>query len=159
MTDKLEDTVRQTADRMAITELIYRYAHGHNHNDAEAMNSCFTEDAVFVMDGGEPRRVSELGLGTPQAPATLRKATGLDHIDTATTSMTNVSVDLQDDTATVESMALTTLAGQRDGMPAIRCRGIRLHDDVVRRDGEWKLARRSHDLLWAFEPTPAAAGE
>lgn len=151
MNEKLDEGVREATDRAAITELVYRYAYGHNEDDAAVMNSCFTDDAVFVVEGHE-RKVSEVGLGTPQPPAVLRKATGLDQVDVATTSMTNVSIKLDGDTATVDCVALTNLVGRRDDAPAMRMRAIRLHDDAVRRDGEWKFARRSHDLLWAFEP-------
>ncbi|MEV6324002.1 nuclear transport factor 2 family protein [Nocardia sp. NPDC051787] len=158
MTDTLEDV----ADRMAITELVHRYArhvHQHDRRDTEMMASCFTKDAVMEFDGGVSRRVSELGLTGPNDPVILRKVDGLDRVDLSTTAATNVSVELHGDTATVENMAVTTLVGERDGVPAMRVRGLRFYDEVVRRNGEWKFARRRHSLLWAFAPTPTGAGE
>ncbi|MFK0288613.1 nuclear transport factor 2 family protein [Streptomyces sp. NPDC090499] len=160
MTEKLEDA----ADHVALTELVHRYAHhvhGHSDRDAELTASCFTEDAVFVFDGGEPLRVSDLGLGAMSSvdPAVMRRTNGLDRIDASSSATTNVSVELHGDTATVESLAITTLVGQRDGAPAMRVRGIGLRDEAVRVDGEWKIARRGHDLLWAFAPTPVGPGE
>jgi hypothetical protein len=150
------------ADKIAITELAYRYArcvHQHGPNDAETMASCFTEDAVMEFEGGVTRQVSELGLTGFNDSALLRKVDGLDRVDLSTTAVTNISVDLHGDTASVDSMVVTTLVGERDGAPAMRVRGLRFADDVVRRDGEWKFARRRHSLLWAFAPAPTGAGE
>jgi ketosteroid isomerase-like protein len=144
-------------DRAAITDLIYRFAHGLDHHDTAAVASCFTDAAVFVR-AGEPRLVSELHLGARQDPTTVRRATGLDRIDVSTHSMTDVTIDLRGDTATAQTVVLTTIVGHRDGVPAMRFRGIRFYDDLVRHRGEWKFSRRRHDVMWMFEPVPSEIG-
>jgi hypothetical protein len=145
------------ADRAAITELMYRFAHGLDRHDPAMVASCFTDDAVFVLEG-KPRLVRELQPGSHQDPAVVRESTGLDRIDSSIHAMADVMIDLNGDAAHVETVVLTSLVGPRDGEQTFLFRGIRLHDDVVRVGDEWKIARREHTFVWMFEGTPTRVG-
>src|SRR6201994_1376243 len=56
-----EITPRETADRLAIRELVDAYAHCADRRDAEGQKSLFTEDTHFVVhmdgQGSEPTQV------------------------------------------------------------------------------------------------------
>jgi len=58
MATHVEITRAEAADRLAIRELIDRYAHCADRRDAQGQAALFTEDTRFVvqMDGPDSRR-------------------------------------------------------------------------------------------------------
>jgi hypothetical protein len=135
----LEARIQAIEDRLAIQDVIIRYAMGVDDQDDDVVASCFTDDAEASFAGlpagpGGPAIAAFLAsaMGTPRAASTHR--------------FTNVAVTLDGDEADVRSSAV--VYGVRGEPAQLRLRGIRYRDRFVRTAAGWRIARRVHSVSW-----------
>jgi ketosteroid isomerase-like protein len=151
-------TLSYLAKRMAIHDLLTRYFFAIDHGDRALVESCFTEDvdlsindkklppgrdaaiAYMFRDGARPS-------GTVVAPMHIMHVIG------------NVTVWLEGERAKSETYAYAHVTRTRDGVSSMRTRGLRYLDDLVCREGEWRIARRRHTVEWERHDTPDAVAE
>ena len=152
MTDQsnLESRVQAIEDRLAIQDVIIRYAHGVDRHDDDVIASCFTNDAQASFAGipvgpGGQAIVSFLASTTdgPKPPSTHRFA--------------NVLVVLDGDEADVQSSAV--VYGVRGEPEQLRLRGVNYQDRFRRGPDGWRISRRIHSVAWEggaenVTPTP-----
>ena len=135
----LELRVRAIEDRLAIEDVIVRYAHGVDGQDDELLASCFSDDATASFAGvpagpGGTAIAAFLAsaMGTPRAASTHR--------------VTNVAVTLDGDEADVHSSAV--VYALRGEPRQLRLRGITYRDRFVRIPAGWRIHRRVHSVAW-----------
>jgi ketosteroid isomerase-like protein len=127
-------SVQETADRLAIGELIDAYAHCADRRDAKGQMDLFTDDTRFVvyMDATSDQPTQELRGREALAPV-------FDDLNTyAATFHFNGqrSVSLDGDRATGESYCLAHhLSVSQDGQRTMMIAAIRYLDAFVKQDG------------------------
>jgi ketosteroid isomerase-like protein len=154
-------TSEELSDRAEITEVINRYGRCVTERDLETMVGLFTDDAVMDSYGSEPtegieaiRRMFAASMRpSPSSPPPLP----MDEHIVSTPLMTNVIIDLEGDTAKVESLCLAAHAGRRGVSGTILLRGMRNRDQFRRTPQGWKIAHRVHEKLWSAE-VPGESG-
>ena len=145
----------EAADRLAIAEVLHRYARGLDAGDADLTLSCFSDDCVYHIAGETLRGREELRplFGDPRSHAA---RTGLDSVDGFTHTMSNIEVCIDGERASALSIVGAHVLGARDGCRLIVVRCVRYRDALVRRGVDWLIAERRHSLQWAYEVTPTA---
>jgi hypothetical protein len=138
MTDEqLAAKVRELADRQEILDLLSRYARGMDRHDRELARSVYHDDAIDVHGS------QAFGVEDFLDWAFAYHADQLHHQH----YITNASVELDGDTAHVESYyVFVGRYPDRDTPLAIA--GGRYVDRVERRDGRWAIARRVCTAEW-----------
>jgi hypothetical protein len=136
MDDATLNRLREVADRQEIHQTLMRYCRGVDRADEDLINSAFHPGAVD--DHGTPRPAPELARGV--ATGTQRQ---LMHF------MGNVLIDLDGDTAFVESYFISFSHQDEDAVTSTRTRAGRYLDRFERRDGTWKIAHRLVVDEWA----------
>jgi ketosteroid isomerase-like protein len=144
----------ETADRLAIRELVDAYAHCADRRDAEGQKSLFTEDTHFVvyMDGQGSAPTSALDgreALTPVFADLNRHQATMDFNGQST-------IALDGDRATGESYCIAhhlfTDGGERKLMVA----WLRYGDTFAKVDGSWRFAERRLYVDWTeTRPSPA----
>ena len=122
-------------DRGAILDLASRYCHTFDLGDPEGWADCFTEDGTFEAPGRTLKGREELRKMAAEAqfPAPIR------HIPSA------FLIDGEGDSATM-CCYFTVL--RLDSPPSTIAVG-RYEDQIVKRDGSWKLAARRAIMDWS----------
>jgi ketosteroid isomerase-like protein len=164
-TNSADDTaarLRALEDRAGITDVVNRYGEGVRTGDAELVASCFATDAT--IDHGHGQVVTGIGdirkYFAGQLESTARSSVlTFDDKVASTPVMSNVLIELDGDEAHCESMCLAIHVGYRDGQGVVMVRGTRNIDDLVRTEEGWKIRRRSHPAIWAFEVPGSALVE
>ncbi|OZE81553.1 nuclear transport factor 2 family protein [Rhodococcus sp. 14-2483-1-1] len=124
-------------DRVAITEVLYRYARAVDRKDFESLRRCYFPDAVD-HHGGYVGTIDGL-----IEDIELRHRT----IDSSMHFITNVIIDLEpsEQVADVESYCLCYLRQESEigssthVLTTVKCRYV---DRFERRDSEWRIADR-----------------
>ncbi|OQQ37504.1 nuclear transport factor 2 family protein [Prescottella equi] len=122
-------------DKQEITEVLYRYARAVDRKDFDRVADCYFPDAID-NHGGYIGTVAGLIEDMRSRHAT---------IDSSLHYVTNVLIDLDGDTADVESYCLCYLrqapavAGGPQSRATVKCRYV---DRFERRDGQWRIADR-----------------
>ncbi len=122
-------------DKKEITEVLYRYARAVDRKDFDRVADCYFPDAID-NHGGYIGTVAGLIEDMKSRHAT---------IDSSLHYVTNVLIDLDGDTADVESYCLCYLrqapavAGGPQSRATVKCRYV---DRFERRDGQWRIADR-----------------
>ncbi|NKR93905.1 DUF4440 domain-containing protein [Rhodococcus hoagii] len=122
-------------DKQEITEVLYRYARAVDRKDFDRVADCYFPDAID-NHGGYIGTVAGLIEDMKSRHAT---------IDSSLHYVTNVLIDLDGDTADVESYCLCYLrqapavAGGPQSRATVKCRYV---DRFERRDGQWRIADR-----------------
>lgn len=127
--------LRNLLDRQAVEDCIRRYARGVDRGDDDLLRSAYHGDAVedhgaFV--GGLDGLIRFLDAAHRPFPGYQRY-------------VTNVSVELDGDSAHAESYYLCVL--RRDGDDLL-VNGGRYLDRLERRDGQWRIVRRVVVMEW-----------
>jgi uncharacterized protein (TIGR02246 family) len=143
------DRIQELEDREAIRRIFVDYARYLDAADHAGYASLFADDGVMAAQLGE-------AVGPSAIEAMLDATLGPDVRATfpaAVHVMTNQSIDIDGDTATTEVLwfYLTT---DGDGAPTILQSG-RYTDQLVRRDGAWRLLRHDISRLMGRSPTAA----
>ena len=140
----------ESADRLAIRELVEAYAHCADRRDAKGQMALFTPDTHFVvyMNAKDPKPAQELHSREALAPVfdDLNKYAATMHFVGQSTILT-----LNGERATGEAYTLahhlTIDAGKRRLMIA----ALRYADTFVKTDGTWLFAERKLYVDWLEE--------
>ena len=136
-TQPTDDAVAELLDRQQITELIHEYCRTLDAMDLDALVALFTEDCV-VDYGPEPRL---------RSAGSARLRTDLSRMwrwSRTSHHSSNVQVSFPSrDTATACSYVLAWHE-RPDGTTATMMG--QYHDELVRQDGRWRIARRRQVL-------------
>jgi len=140
----------ETADRLAIRELVEAYAHCADRRDAQGQMSLFTTDTHFVvyMNSKDPTPSQELHSREALAPvfADLNKYDATTHFVGQSTIFT-----LTNDRATGEAYCLAhhvTVDGERRRLMVA---SLRYYDTFAKTEGAWLFAERLLYVDWLEE--------
>ncbi|MCC6381284.1 MAG: nuclear transport factor 2 family protein [Dehalococcoidia bacterium] len=123
-------TAAEIADRLAVQDVMIRYATSVDARDMERYASCFTKDVAVSGFGPGPMHGREAFLAYVTEALQRFKAT--QHL------LGNQVVELQGDRATLRTYVQAThvLAAQPDTTLTL---WATYHDELVRHDGEWRI--------------------
>jgi len=140
----------ETADRLAIRELVEAYAHCADRRDAKGQMSLFTADTHFVvyMNAKDPNPSQELHSRAALAPVfdDLNKYAATMHFVGQSTVLS-----LTGDRATGEAYTLAhhlTVDGVKRGLMIA---ALRYGDTFVKTNGTWLFAERKLYVDWIEE--------
>ena len=140
----------ETADRLAIRELIEAYAHCADRRDAKGQMSLFTEDTHFVvyMDAKDPTPSLELHLREALAPifADLNKYDATTHFLGQSTIFT-----LTANRATGEAYCLAHHISLDGEKRSLMIASLRYLDTFAKVGGAWLFAERLLHVDWMEE--------
>jgi ketosteroid isomerase-like protein len=130
-------TDAEVDDRVAIRELLLRYARGVDARDLALVQSCFAPGAGYR---------GALATGTiadalEALPAAMRRYTATRH------AITSQSVDIEGDIAR-SSADCTAHHWLPDG--SCRTMTVRYHDELARGPGGWRITRREVEQLRTY---------
>ena len=136
----------ESANRLAIRELIDAYARCADRRDAQGQQALFTEDTHFVVymggQGSEPTQVLDGREALAPVFDDLNRYQATMHFNGQST------ITLHGDRATGESYCIAhhlfTEAGERRLMVA----WLRYHDTFVNAEGAWLFAERKLYVDW-----------
>jgi hypothetical protein len=152
-----ERTVREIADRVEITDAIYRYAAGLDFGDVALLESALTEDAVVDLTAATTKLGLDFPALTPREVVVSALAAAVGPLDTSH-SVTNVRIDISGDTATVRCYAQANHFLPGDGPRPDRTRHAlmmnRYTGEMVRDGERWRIRRLLIDCAW-FEGDPS----
>jgi len=136
----------ETADRLAIRELVDAYAHCADRRNAEGQMALFTQDTRFIvfMDARAAEPSQDLKGRQALAPI-------FAHLNTyqATTHFNGQStVTIEGDRATGESYCLAHHLSVADGQRTLMIASIRYLDTFTKLDGRWLFAERRLMVDW-----------
>jgi hypothetical protein len=141
---------QETADRLAIRELVEAYAHCADRRDAQGQMSLFTADTHFVvyMNAKDPTPSQELHSREALAPvfADLNQYAATMHFVGQSTILS-----LTADRGTGEAYCLAhhlTVAGTKR---RLMIAALRYYDAFVKMDGSWLFAERKLYVDWVEE--------
>jgi ketosteroid isomerase-like protein len=140
----------ETADRLAIRELVEAYAHSADRRDAKGQMALFTPDTHFVvyMNAKDPKPSQELHSREALAPvfADLNKYAATMHFIGQSTILS-----LSGNRATGEGYTLAhhlTVEGEKR---QLMIAALRYYDTFVKVDGAWLFAERLLYVDWIEE--------
>jgi ketosteroid isomerase-like protein len=128
-------TEQEIDDRIAIRELVLRYARAVDARDLGLVASCFTPDAGYR--GALAR--GTIGDALAALPAALERYAATRHL------ITGQVIELDGDVARSEADC-TAQHWLADG--ACRTVGVRYRDELARGPEGWRITRREVDALW-----------
>jgi ketosteroid isomerase-like protein len=140
----------ETADRLAIRELVEAYAHCADRRDAKGQMALFTEDTHFVvyMNARDPRPSQELHSreALAQVFAELNKYEATTHFIGQSTIFT-----LAGDRATGETYCLAHHVTVDGAMRRLMVASLRYLDTFAKINGSWSFAERLLYVDWLEE--------
>lgn len=141
-------TVDDLLAKQEITELLYRYARGVDRADWDLVRSCYHDDATD--DHGVVR-------GSPEEfIAVVRQALG--SMTATMHTIGNVLIEVDGDAAASEAYAVCWHRfPAEDGGRRDMTVGVRYVDRMERREGEWRIARRT--VVWEWSRLDPVAEE
>lgn len=144
-------SARETADRLAIRELIDAYARCADGRDAEGQMSLFTEDTHFLMrNAKDPLPSQEIHSRNALAPvfADLKQYDSVMHFNGQSTIYT-----LANESATAETYCLAHLVSLTSEGRRLKVISVRYLDAFRKLDGRWFFAERIACVDWADDRT------
>lgn len=147
----MRKTIDEVLAEAAIRELQIRYCRACDRVDLDLLRSCFHPDAVLEY-GFFTAGVDELVAMAQAGMAAYEKTT---HVTG------NQLVEVEGDRAWAEHYTLATHRCPPDETGPLRdfVTSIRYVDDLQRRDGDWRIARRVLILDWCRTDPVLALGE
>jgi len=140
----------ETADRLAIRELVEAYAHCADRRDAKGQMALFTPDTHFVvyMNTRDPKPTQELHSREALAPvfADLNKYAATMHFLGQSTILS-----LTDDRGTGEAYCLAQHLTVDGNKRRLMIAALRYYDTFVKIDGSWRFAERRLYVDWIEE--------
>src|SRR6266403_4683901 len=137
----------ETADRLAIRELVEAYAHCTDRRDAKGQMALFTADTHFVvyMNAKDPTPTQELRSREALAPvfADLNQYAATMHFVGQSTILT-----LTRDRGTGETYCMPHHLTVDGGKRSLMIAALRYYDTFVKQDGSWLFAERLLYLDW-----------
>lgn len=127
------------ADRLAITELVNRYAQRVDHHDAAGVAELFCEKAalyIYGRAGSDDPTALHTGRGAIEAAIEAMTYTATCHL------IGNHVATLAGDDATGETRCVAHHISREDGSLRDRVWYLRYYDRFRREDGTWRIAER-----------------
>ena len=134
-----DDAVRVLADRDQIHDIMLRYSHGVDQREMEIVRACFAPDLLTVGWG-------PLGEGFDRE-ALIRFISGVGHFRETMHMMGNQLIEVDGDTATMDTFA--QLTHRLDGDSEKLLVSSSYVEKLTRRDGEWVITQRGGEPAWA----------
>jgi uncharacterized protein (TIGR02246 family) len=134
-------TADELAERLALRDLVTRYAGIPDDRNYALVDEVFTEDAVLVGPGFSLTGREQIRSGMQaieQYSATLH-------------CVHNHSVEISGDTARGLTYCVANHLHEIEGVPHKLDWGVRYHDQYRRESGGWRIARRELQLVWEQE--------
>jgi ketosteroid isomerase-like protein len=148
----IEQRLQTIEDTTALKRLVDTFSNLADTKDVAAQVLLFTEDAtVTSISGGE--------VGSTFAG---RKAIGdafagyLASFETVYHINGQQTVELNGDTATGTAYCLVVLIAAENGKKIKNTAGVIYHDEYVRQDGQWRIAKRTSNFTWRDREEMAA---
>jgi ketosteroid isomerase-like protein len=137
--DALERRMRMLEDKEEIRQAIYSYAHGTDRCQRDQIRAAYHDDAVddHGSFSGGPDEVADIIAANSSGALNSQHHVG------------NVLIELDGDTANVESYFIACQLREVDGATYTRFRAGRYLDRFERRAGQWRIARRMVVEDWA----------
>jgi 3-phenylpropionate/cinnamic acid dioxygenase small subunit len=130
-------------DRLAIQDLVVKYAWAIDEKDWDALDTVFLPDA-WLDYSSNPGGASG---HYPEIRAWLEKS--LAPFPVTQHLVTNIDVSVDGDRATSRTMVYNPMgAATREGPLHYFFLGGRYDDELVRTDAGWRIAKRVETLLW-----------
>jgi hypothetical protein len=145
MSERSERSLDVLHDRVAITDVILRYAQGLDEREWDMVASCFTADARATY--GDT-------VLAPGVDNIIRHVRGLENLSASTHLMGGTRIDLRGDEADTFTPATVFLATA----DTVRSRGLRYRDQFVRQGGDWRIRVRIHTVHWMYESPAVPTG-
>jgi 3-phenylpropionate/cinnamic acid dioxygenase small subunit len=149
------DELREMLDHFAIEKILKRYARALDEKDYDALDACFTSDAVL-----DYRAAGGIRDSYPVVKAWLKEV--LDPLPEMQHFTTNVEIAFDGDRATGRSYTLNVNGVMVDGRLEHMTVGAQYFDDLVRTPDGWRIASRREARLctwgYVFGPEPQIEG-
>ncbi len=139
-TTRYVNTVETMLAKQDILDVLARYARGVDRADGELLKSCYHPDAV------EEHGSTYAGPAHAYVDGAIERMKSLTH--PMAHYLASSHIELDGETAQVESYLFTFARFEKDGEPFDTLTGGRLIDRFERRDGEWKIAHRTMAFDW-----------
>ncbi|MGV3479777.1 MAG: nuclear transport factor 2 family protein [Sphingobium sp.] len=133
------NTIETLLAKQDIQDVMARYARGVDRADGPLLHSCYWDDAI------EEHGSSYSGPARPYVDGAVQR---LMKTGTICHYVCNMHVELDGDTAWVESYLLTFARFPKGDEPWDTLTGGRIVDKFVRRDGEWRILHRKMAFDW-----------
>jgi hypothetical protein len=147
----LEERVQQLESRVAIMDLISRYAAGVAARDREQIIACFTADGVMDVGPTRIKGPDEMRTYLKDLKPGSAHLSGFDQASTSTPVPANVLIEVDGECARATSMSVVFHAGSREGIPVVMVRGTEYEDEFAHQNGEWLFTLRRHRTVWEFK--------
>ena len=154
MSNHVKMSPNETADRLAIRELVEAYAHCADRRDADGQMALFTSDTHFVvyMNARDPKPSQELHSRQALAPVfdDLNKYVATMHFVGQSTIFS-----LTKENGTGETYCLAHHVTAEGDQRRLMIAALRYSDTFVKVDGRWWFAERLLYVDWIEERSPS----
>jgi SnoaL-like protein len=147
----LEERVCQLEARVAIMDLLGRYAAGVASRNREQIVACFTADGVMDVGPTQVKGPEEMRAYLEDLKPGSAHLSGFDQATTSTPVPANVLIEVDGHRARATSMSVVFHAGSHKGIPVVMVRGTEYEDEFACPDGEWLFTLRRHRTVWEFK--------
>ena len=142
-----DQQLQQTADRLAIRNLVDQYAYCADTRDAQGQMALFTEDTRFIvfMDAKSSQPTQVINKRADLFPV-------FDNLNTYRATMhfngQSTVLELNNDTATGIAYCIAHHQTITDGVQKLMIANIKYHDSFVKQNGKWLFAERKLMVDW-----------
>ena len=142
-----DQQLQQTADRLAIRNLVDQYAYCADTRDAQGQMALFTEDTRFIvfMDAKASEPTQVINKRADLFPV-------FDNLNTYRATMhfhgQSTLLQLNEDTATGIAYCIAHHQTITDGVQKLMIANIKYHDSFVKQNGKWLFAERKLMVDW-----------
>ena len=142
-----EQQLQQTADRLAIRNLVDQYAYCADTRDAQGQMALFTEDTRFIvfMDAKSSEPTQTINKRADLFPV-------FDNLNTYRATMhfngQSTVLELNDETATGIAYCIAHHHTIKDGVQSLMIANIKYHDRFVKQNGKWLFSERKLMVDW-----------
>lgn len=138
--------LQDTADRIAVTDVLYQFAAGIDQCDQGLLASVFTDDAVSDFTKAAAKAGFEYPAIQGRADIVAALSGSLGGIDTSH-SVSNPRVTLNGETARLEALVEAQHLPRSDHSRHYLMKN-RYEVDLVKQEGAWLIRRMSIDNIW-----------
>ena len=145
-------SIQDISDRIEIDDLLKRYTRAIDSKDYELLDTCFLPDAHvdYVSSGG-------VAGPYPEVRVWLEKALAI--FSASVHSISNSEVELEGDRARGRTLVHNPMVLPGDGAPRIFTVYAYYHDELVRTEEGWRIARRVEEQILLDGNVPAGLPE
>ncbi|NRF37401.1 nuclear transport factor 2 family protein [Pedobacter foliorum] len=142
-----EQQLQQTADRLAIRNLVDQYAYCADTRDAQGQMALFTEDTSFLifMDAQSSQPTQVINNKADLFPV-------FDNLNTYNATMhfngQSTVLKLNEETATGITYCIAHHQILKDGTQKLMIAHIKYHDSFVKQNGAWLFSERKLLVDW-----------